>query len=321
MRQYILRRLLQLVPTLLGITFLVFLIIDAAPGNPLTHLVDPTVSREAIAHRLQQLGMDQPVYMRYLTWLGELMRGNLGYSIRFKRPVVDLIQARIWPTFLLSFSSILISFIIAVPVGVISATKQYSKLDYFFTVFAVAGLSVPVFFFGIVMIKIFAFDLRLFPVGGMVTAGAHHANFFVYLLDVGWHLALPVLVLSYVGTARFMRFTRSSMLEVVRQDYIRTARAKGLSEKTVIYKHALRNALIPVITILGLSLPFIFSGAILTEAVFVWPGMGSLNVDAVRTLDYPLLTGINFFLAVLVLLGNLVADILHAVVDPRIAYR
>jgi peptide/nickel transport system permease protein len=320
MKQYILRRLLQLIPTLLGITFLVFIIITAAPGNPLSNLVDPSISPADLARRTEQLGLNNPWYVQYFTWLKETASGNLGYSIRYKRPVVDLIQTRIWPTFLLSFTSLFLSFIIAVPIGVLSATRQYSKIDYLFTVFAMTGLSIPVFFFGIAMIKLFAFDIRLFPIGGMVTAGLRHANWLQYAQDVGKHLVLPLVVLSLVGIASYTRYTRSCMLEVIRQDYVRTARAKGLSERVVIYKHALRNALIPVITILGLSLPAIFSGAILTETVFVWPGMGLLNVEAVTTRDYPLLMGINLFLAILVLLGNLLADLLYAVVDPRIRY-
>jgi peptide/nickel transport system permease protein len=266
------------------------------------------------------LGLNNPWHIQYFTWLKETLSGNLGYSIRYKRPVVDLIQTRIWPTFLLSFSSLFLSFIIAVPIGVLSATRQYSKVDYLFTIFAMTGLSIPVFFFGIAMIKIFSFDIRLFPVGGMVTAGLNHANWLEYALDVGKHLILPLTVLSMAGIASFTRYTRSCMLEVIRQDYVRTARAKGLSERVVIYKHTLRNALIPVITILGLSLPAIFSGAILTETVFVWPGMGLLNIEAVTARDYPLLMGINLFLAILVLLGNLLADLLYAVVDPRIRY-
>ncbi len=320
MKQYILRRLLQLIPTLLGITFLVFIIITAAPGNPLSNLVDPSISPADLARRTEQLGLNNPWYVQYFTWFKETASGNLGYSIRYKRPVVDLIQTRIWPTFLLSFTSLFLSFIIAVPIGVLSATRQYSKIDYLFTVFAMTGLSIPVFFFGIAMIKLFAFDIRLFPVGGMVTAGLRHANWLQYAQDVGKHLVLPLVVLSLVGIASYTRYTRSCMLEVIRQDYVRTARAKGLTERVVIYKHALRNALIPVITILGLSLPAIFSGAILTETVFVWPGMGLLNVEAVSTRDYPLLMGINLFLAILVLLGNLLADLLYAVVDPRIRY-
>jgi len=320
LKQYILRRLLLLVPILIGITFLIFLIINLAPGTPLSGLIDPTVSQSDIDARAEQLGLNKPIIVQYFTWLRETVRGNLGYSIRYKRPVSELIRTRLWPTFLLSFSALILSFLIAVPIGVFSATRQYSKADYFFTIFAMAGISIPVFFFGIVVIKIFSFDLRWFPIGGMVTAGLRHANSWAYYKDVGKHLILPLVVLSYMGTAGYTRYVRSCMLEVVRQDYVRTARAKGLSEKVVIYKHALRNALIPVITILGMTLPAIFSGAILTETVFVWPGMGLLQVNAIEARDYPLLLGINLFLALLVIVGNLAADILYAVADPRIRY-
>lgn len=320
MKQYIIRRIIQFIPTLLGITFITFLIINAAPGNPVSSLVDPTMSASDINRRMEQLGLDKPLHTRYFIWLKETASGNLGYSIRYKRPVAELIRARLWPTFLLSFSSIFISFILAVPLGVISAIRQHSKWDYILTVLAMAGFSIPVFFFGIIIIKIFSFDLRWFPVGGMVTTGTNHANLMEYCKDAGRHLVLPLAALSCISTAKFMRFIRSSMLEAVRQDYVRTARAKGLSERVVIYKHVLRNALIPIITILGMSLPLVFSGAILTETVFVWPGMGLLNVEAVVNHDYPLLMGINFFLAVFVLLGNLAVDIIYALVDPRIRY-
>jgi peptide/nickel transport system permease protein len=309
-----------MIPTIIGITILVFIIINAAPGNPLSHMADPSMRPEDIQSALEKMGMFDPLYVRYFNWFRELLSGNLGYSFRYKSPVIEMIKSRAPATLSLGFMSIFISFIIAVPIGVYSATRQYSTLDYIFTVFAMAGLSIPVFFFGIVLIKWFAFDLRWLPIGGMVTMGRYHANALEYWLDVGRHMILPLTVLSYANMARFMRFTRSSMLEVIRQDYIRTARAKGLNERVVIYKHALRNAMIPVITILGLSLPALFSGALLTETVFVWPGMGSLNVEAVSTRDYPLLMGINLVLALFVLAGNLLADIMYAVVDPRIKY-
>lgn len=320
MRQYLLRRLLQVIPTLLGTSFIVFVIINAAPGNPMSHLIDPKITREALEAREKKLGLDKPLPQRYVIWLSETLQGNMGYSTRYRRPVVDMIQGRLGATLLLTLSAMVVSFIIAVPIGVFSATHQYSRSDYLFIILAIAGVSVPVFFLGVAMIKIFAFDLRWFPVGGMVTAGAYYSSWFEYVKDVAIHLALPLFVLSCAEIAMFVRYTRSSMLEVIRQDYVRTARAKGLSERVVIYKHALRNAMIPVITVLGLSLPFLFSGAILTEAVFSWPGMGTLNVTAVATRDYPLLMGINMFLAVMVILGNLLADIFYAVADPRIRY-
>ncbi|HSW35570.1 MAG TPA: ABC transporter permease [Candidatus Limnocylindrales bacterium] len=320
MRLYLLRRLLQIIPTLIGITFITFVIINAAPGNPMSHLIDPHISREAIATRERQLGLDRSLTERYVIWLSELSRGNLGFSTRYRRAVTEIIRNRIGPTILLTFSSMLLSFIIAVPIGVYSAVHQHSRQDYIFTILTMAAVSIPVFFLGVALIKIFSFDLRLLPVGGMITAGETHSTWLVYASDVGRHLVLPLFVLSCASTASFVRYIRSSMLEVIRQDYVRTARAKGLSEKVVIYKHALRNALIPVITILGLSLPYLFSGAILTEVVFAWPGMGSLSVEAVMTRDYPLLMGINLILAMLVILGNLLADIFYAVVDPRIRH-
>lgn len=320
MRKYLIRRLLQVLPTLLGITIFVFLIFDAMPGHPLSHMVDPSMSAEDIAYRLEQLGHNDPLPQRYLTWLKETLSGNLGFSIRYKRPVIELIRARIGPTLLLTFSSMIISVALAVPLGVLSSTRQYSKTDYAFTVLAMAGVSVPIFFLGVVFIKVVGFDLGLIPLGGMVSAGRSHANFLAYALDVLKHLLAPLIVLSVTGIASFMRFTRSSMLEVIRQDYIRTARAKGLSEKVVIYKHALRNAMIPVVTMLGLNVPFLFSGAVLTETVFVWPGMGVLNLNALTQNDYPLLMGISLFFALMVLTGNLLADLLYAMVDPRIRF-
>lgn len=321
MKKYILRRLLQLIPTVIGTTFILFIIINAAPGNPMSTLVDPTISEEAIERRIEQLGLDRPVLERYGIWLTEAFQGNLGYSSRYRgREVTSIIQSRLGPTILLTFSSVFLGFIIAVPIGVISATRQYSTLDYAVVVSAIAGVSIPVFFLGIVLIWLFAFNLGWFPVGGMASAGARHANWFAYAGDVLRHLILPLITLTAAGTARFVRFTRSSMLEVIRQDYVRTARAKGLSERIVIYRHALRNALLPVVTILGLSLPFLFSGAVITEAVFAWPGMGTLIVEAVSSRDYGLLMGTNLFLAILVIVGNMVADICYALVDPRIRY-
>lgn len=321
MKQYILRRILQMIPTLLGTTFIVFIIINMAPGSPLSHMVDPTISGEALERRREQLGLDRPILQRYASWLTEAVQGNLGFSTRYRgRQVTDIIQTRLGPTITLTFSSILISFIIAVPIGVISATRQYSTLDYSVVVSAIAGVSVPVFFLGIVLIWAFGFQLGWFPIGGMSSAGVRHPTFIAFASDVARHLVLPLITLTAANTARFVRFTRSSMLEVIRQDYVRTARAKGLSERVVIYRHALRNALLPVVTILGLSLPFLFSGAIITEAVFAWPGMGTLLIESVSQRDYGLLMGINLFLAVLVILGNLLADVFYTVVDPRIRY-
>jgi len=310
-----------MVPTIIGATFIIFLIINAAPGNPMSTLVDPNISAEAIERRLEQLGLNRPLIERYGIWLSEAVQGNLGYSSRYRGTTVSsVIQSRLGATLLLTFSSIFIGFIIAVPIGVISATKQYSTLDYTVVVAAIAGVSIPVFFLGIVLIWLFSLQLGWLPVGGMMRAGAQYTSWVHWVGDVIRHLILPLITLTCASTAKFVRFTRSSMLEVIRQDYVRTARAKGLAERVVIYRHALRNAMLPVVTILGLSLPFLFSGAVITEAVFAWPGMGTLIIEAVSTRDYGLLMGTNLFLAVLVIIGNLLADVFYAIVDPRIRF-
>ena len=225
-----------------------------------------------------------------------------------------------WNSFYLAIASFIFSIILAIPIGVISATKQYSAFDSTFTVFALIGISIPSFFFGLLLIKWMAIDLRLFPVAGMTTTGSN-ATGFAYVKDVLYHMFLPFLVLTLSSVAGIMRFVRTSMLEVIRQDYIRTARAKGLKEKVVIYRHALRNGLIPVITLLGMSLPSLFGGAIITETIFAWPGIGKITMQAISVRDYPLLMGFNCLLAALTLIGNLIADISYAVVDPRIRYK
>ncbi|ACB86345.1 ABC transporter permease [Natranaerobius thermophilus] len=318
MYQYIVRRILQLIPTIIGVTIIVFLVINAAPGNPMSGMVDPNLTEEEIDRQLEEMGLKDPIHQRYWSWITQVIQGDLGYSFRYHVPVESLIGSRIGPTFMLSFSALFVSILLAVPIGVLSATRQYSKVDNLFTVIAIGGVSIPVFFLGILLIKFLAFDFQIFPTGGYPNLSDE--NFFTAIPRVLHHLILPMIALAAAQTARFMRYTRSSMLEVIKQDYVRTARAKGLSEKIVIYKHALRNALIPVITLLGLTLPFLFSGAILTETVFVWPGMGRLLLDSVHDRDYPLLMGINLFFAFMVMLGNLLADVLYAVVDPRIKY-
>jgi len=314
-KQYIVRRLLQAIPIILGITVITFCIIHATPGNPFAHLVDPNISPDAIQQKLEQFGLNKPLPVQYYDWLKEMGRGNMGFSIRFQRPVLEMILERMPATLALTLSALIFALIFAIPIGIISATRQYSVLDYSVTVFAFMGISVPVFFAALIGIYMFSLRLDIFPTGGMVTAGEPFA-----WGDFAHHLILPMIVLGLLQLASFMRYTRSSMLEVIRQDYIRTARAKGLAERVVIYKHALRNALIPVITMLGLSLPSLFSGAVVTETVFCWPGMGKMMVNAVWTRDYPLLMGLNLFMAVLTLFGNLLADVSYALVDPRIRY-
>ena len=317
MRQYITRRLLQMIPVFIGVSIVIFFILQLAPGDALTGKMDPKITPERKQELRHQMGLDLPIHQQYLRWAGGVIKGDFGESTNFKQPVGRVMNTYIWNSFYLAILSLILSVLISIPIGVISATKQYSKFDGFFTIFALIGISMPSFFFGMLLIKIFAVDLRMLPVSGMTTAGSAAVGI-SYVLDVARHMILPLIVLTLGSVAGLMRYTRSSMLEVIRQDYIRTARAKGLKEKVVIYKHALRNGLIPVITILGFWLPALFSGAFITENIFIWPGIEPIAIGAVNGRDYPLLMGINLLFAALTLIGNLLADVTYAVVDPRI---
>lgn len=317
MRQYIVRRLLQMVPVLIGVSILLFTVFAMAPGDAIDSMGLERVSAERKAELRRMYGLEGPIHVRYINWVKKAVQFDFGNSIKHAQPVSEVINSFVWNSFMLSLTSFILSVLIAVPIGVISATKQYSGFDKFFTVFALLGISVPSFFFGMVLIKIFAVDLKLFPVSGMITPGVKHTAF-QHVLDVMKHMFLPLIVLTLGSVASLMRYTRTSMLEVIRQDYIRTARSKGLKEKVVVYKHALRNGLIPVITILGMHLPALFGGAIITEQIFVWPGIGKVALEAIQARDYPLLMGFEMLLAILTLFGNLIADITYSLVDPRI---
>ena len=317
MRQYITRRLLQMIPVLIGVSIIIYMIFALAPGDIVSSMSNPKMTKEREAQLRKIYHLDKPKYVQYAYWAAGAIKGDLGYSYKYKQPVGKVMNSYIWNSFYLSISSLVVSVLLAIPIGVVSATKQYSAFDSIFTVFALIGISIPSFFFGLLLIKSLAIDIPLFPVAGMTTTGASTTGL-AHLKDVLYHMFLPFLVLTLSNVAGLMRFTRTSMLEVIRQDYVRTARAKGLKEKVVIYKHALRNALIPVITILGMWLPSLFSGAIITEQIFAWPGIGRITLQAVGVRDYPLLMGINMLLALLTLVGNLLADVAYAIVDPRI---
>lgn len=317
MRQYIIRRLIQIIPIVIGITIVTFFLIKMCPGNPLkVMLFNPDIKPEERARLERLYGLDQPIHIQYFKWLIRLLQGDLGWSLYTSRPVTKHILERIGPTALLAGTTLFLSFLIAIPFGILSATKQYSLLDYSSTVIIFFGMSLPIFFLCLVVIYIFAVRFGILPTSGMKTLGIPFS-----IWDRIKHLILPVSVLTFYQIAPVVRYVRSSMLEVIREDYVRTARAKGISERGVIYKHALRNALIPIVTIFGLSIPFIFNGAFITETIFAWPGMGRLAVGAVFQRDYPILMGTTLITAILVLLGNLIADILYAVVDPRIRYK
>ncbi|KPL78840.1 peptide permease [Ornatilinea apprima] len=319
MRSYILKRLLQAIPILIGITLLTFMIMQLAPGNPMQTMINPRISPEELARAEQRLGLDKPLIVQYFNWLNEIFKGNLGYTVKTGQPVGKLIMERLPATLLLTGTAFILSFMIGIPLGVFSATHKYSPSDYVLTVFAFIGISIPSFFFGIALIYILGVKLSWLPTSGMVTINMAGTEFELFI-DRVKHLIMPAFVLALPQMATVMRFTRSSMIEVMTHDYIRTARSKGLSNQAVRFKHALRNAAIPVITIFGLSIPFLFGGAYITETIFNWPGMGQLGISAITSREYPVIMGLNLFTSMLVLAGNLIADILYAFVDPRIRY-
>lgn len=320
MKNYIIRRLLQIIPVFLGIMLILFFIVSKAPGSMTSTIMDPNMTPELKAALQAKLDPDLPFYEKFVNWLVECLHGNFGYSYTHYAPVMQVIGENIGCTFALALTALIIAMLIGIPCGIISATKQYTLIDNVLTVFSLGGLALPTFFFGLLMLKVFAVDLKIFPVYGLSTPALKNAPFFTKLGDWAYHLALPAIVLGLAETASFMRYTRSSMLEIIRSDYIRTARAKGLSEKVVIYKHAFRNAMIPLITLLGFRIPGLISGAVMTETIFSLPGVGKLSIEAVTTRNYPLLLGINSLLTFTTLCATLLTDILYAAVDPRIRF-
>jgi peptide/nickel transport system permease protein len=315
---YIIRRVLQAIPLLFIISIISFLMMALAPGDPTAQFRNPDAGSESTDLKAlrEQMGIDDPIPVRYVKWMKLLvLDGNLGYSLQDGRPVLERIIERIPATFMLMGTSIVFSFIIAIPIGIISATKQYSLFDYAATTYSFFGISIPSFWFALMAILMFSLYWPIFPAGGM---RAEYDYFDIF--DRLYHIVLPATVLSLGLMASKSRFMRSSMLEVIRQDYVRTARSKGLKESKVIYKHALRNALIPIITLIGFQLPNLFGGALFIENIFAWPGMGRLGVEAIFLRDYQMIMGVTMIAAVLVVIGNMIADILYAIADPRIHY-
>jgi peptide/nickel transport system permease protein len=273
------------------------------------------ISSEYVEQLRHQLGLDKPLPHRYVIWVREVLRGNLGTSNTTRKPVLREIKDRLPATLELMGVSTLFAILLGVPLGVVSALKQYSIVDYILMGLSFAWVCIPDFFFGLLTIYFFALRLKVLPSGGFRTPGAEFS-----LADNFQHLLLPVLVLGMANMATFMRYTRASVLDVVHKEYITVARAKGLAERAITYRHALRNALIPVVTRIGLNVAWLFSGALIVEAVFRWPGLGSFFMQAIVNRDYPMITGMNLFIAVTTLLANLLTDIAYAFVDPRIKY-
>jgi len=314
---YILRRLLISIPILLGITVIIFFIASQMPGDAVQAMIsqETPMADELIALRRGQLGLDQPVPVQYARWLGQLLQGNLGFSFQSGEPVAKVLAARIFATLELMGTALLISIVLGVLLGVISALKQYSFLDYSLTFLGFTGVSIPDFFFGMLLVYIFAIKLGWLPTSGISTPGEPWT-----LADNLRHLALPAFALALVRTATFMRYTRASVLEVKNDDHVRTARAKGLREWLVTARHILRNALIPIITVIGLSLPLLFGGSVIIETIFQWPGIGLMFVNAITGRDSPVIMGYVLFSAIIVLASNLLTDVVYSWADPRIRY-
>jgi peptide/nickel transport system permease protein len=317
MTTYILRRLLISIPTLVGITMIIFSLASLMPGDAVTAMIstDAPLSDELVAIRRGQLGLDQPLYVQYARWLGQLMRGNLGYSYISGEPINRMVLGRIPASLELMGVSLVFSILVGVVLGLISALKHYSWIDYLLTILGFVGLSMPVFFVGMILVYVFALRLDLFPTSGMATLGEPFS-----LADNLRHLFLPALSLGLFRTAIFMRYMRASVLDVIHDDYVRTARAKGLREHTIILRHVLRNALIPVVTIIGHTLPVLLAGAVIIETMFQWPGTGLLYITAITQRDSPVIVGLTLVIAAMVLLSNLLTDVVYAVIDPRIRY-
>jgi peptide/nickel transport system permease protein len=321
-RTYIIRRLLLLAPTFLLISLIIFTLIHLAPGDPITIMFASSrkhASPEIIALARKELGLDQPIYIQYLMWLSRLLRGDFGYSYVGGQSTAEMIGFRIGRTLELMLLAEFVSVTLAIVLGVICAVKHYSLVDVVSSLGALMGYSLPSFWIGLMFLLVFSLQLRWLPSFGVQTPGQTFSLLGAWF-DHLKHLILPVSVLVIGFIAYLFRMVRSSMLEVLRQDYITTARAKGVKERVVIYKHALRNALLPVVTYEGYSIGFLLGGAAIVESVFSWPGLGKFAVDLALGRDYPPLMGLNVVIAVMVLLANLCADIAYAIIDPRIRY-
>ncbi|CAM5763023.1 ABC transporter permease [Labrys miyagiensis] len=314
MTRFLVGRFVQSLLLLLLVSMIGFAVLHLAPGGPLSQFaLVPGLTQADLARIAHEMGLDRPLPLQYWEWLSRLLEGDWGRSYRDSQPVLAVIGARLPATLELMISAILIAVVIGMSIGILGAVRRYSIFDTLATVGAMIALSIPTFWFGLITIYLFAVKLQWLPAGNRTTVGGSGT-----FLDYVHHLIAPALVLALVEVAIWSRYMRTSMLDVIHQDYIRTARAKGLPERTVLFHHAFRNALLPMITLAGLEVPTLLGGALVTETVFTWPGMGRLFLDSLGYRDYPVVMGILMFSAILVLLGNLLADLLCAVADPRI---
>jgi len=311
--KYIIKRILIAIPVLIGITIIDYAIMCLA-GSPLEMLQGPRVSEAAVEAKAIALGLDKPFYVQYFVWLSQLLQGNMGYSIKSSQAVSAMIGSHLGPTLLLMGTALVVGLLVAIPAGIYSAVHQYSVEDYTAVTFSFFGSSIPSFFLSLLLIFIFTVKLNWLPSGGMTTLGSEGG-----FLDVAKHMIMPVIVLAVSIAGRNIRYIRSAVLEILQQDYLRTARAKGIGRFLVINKHALRNALVPIVTVIGMEIPVLFGGAVIVEQVFSWPGLGLMTMSAITARDYPVIMGVCLLSAVVVLVANLITDILYALVDPTIS--
>ncbi|MFH1414586.1 MAG: ABC transporter permease [Elusimicrobiota bacterium] len=322
MKRYLLNRVFLLVPLILGITVISFFIMHLTPGSPVDSVkMSPDIDTRAQMRLYKAYGLDKPLHIQYAGWLGRVVTLDFGTSFKDGRKVTEKIIERLPATILLNILSLILIFGIAIPVGIISAVKHNSFTDRFFTVMVFIGYSIPTFALALVLMYIFGVKLAWLPVSGMLSVNYEYLSAWGRITDIARHLVLPVVTSAIGGLAFISRYMRSSMLEVIGRDFIKAARARGISEKRIILVHALRNALIPIVTMLGLLLPILMSGSVIFETIFSWPGMGRLAYNAIMSRDYPVIMGVGVIMAILTLIGNLLADLGYAAVDPRIRYR
>lgn len=313
MGKYILKRLVDLLPTIFVVAIIVFVITRLIPGDPAAVMLGPQASVEDIQELRDDLGLNEPLHTQFLQYIGDLAQGDFGVSLTYNQPVISLIMDRFPNTLVLAFSALVIALLIGIPAGIISASKQNSVMDYTVMIISLIGVSIPIFWLGVMLVLYFSVNLGWFPATGM---GTMDEGFITYIK----HLVLPSITLATIPMATFARITRSSMLEVISQDYIKTARAKGLKEFFVIGKHAFKNSLTPILTVLGMQVSALLGGAVLTETIFSWPGMGRLIVDAIDKRDFVVVQGTVLFIAIIFVLVNLLIDVLYKIVNPRVNY-
>ncbi len=321
MGRYVIRRLIGIPPLLVGITLIVFAIVHLTPGSPVDDLrLNPEIKQSDIEAIKKTLGIDRPLHEQYIGWMSQLVRGDFGISLKTYRPVRSLITQRVGNTLLLTATALAFSLCVAIPIGVLSALKRNTLFDYIATLGSTLGDSIPSFWLGLMFILLFAVQFKSWglpwlPSGGTQTL-PNGGDFF----DRAKHLILPVVTISGVQIAVWVRYIRAQMLEVLSQDYVRTARAKGMAEPTVQMRHAFRNAVLPLVTLVGLSIPGLFGGAVVIESVFGWPGIGSLLIQSAQNRDYTVVMGLTVFLSTIVVFANLLTDVVYGVADPRVQY-